>query len=144
MSNINLPVISSSSGFNKYLQEINNIPSLTKEEEFLLAKNYLENNDLEAAHRLVLSHLKLVVKIAIKYKNYGLPLPELVSEGNIGLMQAVKKYDHKLGFRLSTYAMWWIKASIQEYVLKSWSLVKIGTTSAQKNYFLALVRLNIV
>jgi len=138
MSNINLPVISSSSGFNKYLQEINNIPSLTKEEEFLLAKNYLENNDLEAAHRLVLSHLKLVVKIAIKYKNYGLPLPELVSEGNIGLMQAVKKYDHKLGFRLSTYAMWWIKASIQEYVLKSWSLVKIGTTSAQKKLFFSL------
>jgi RNA polymerase sigma-32 factor len=138
MSGQNLPIISSGSGFNKYLQEINNIPSLSKEEEFLLAKNYLENNDLEAAHKLVSSHLKLVVKIAMKYKNYGLPVPELVSEGNIGLMQAVKKYDPELGFRLSTYAMWWIKASIQEYVLKSWSLVKIGTTSAQKKLFFSL------
>lgn len=133
-----LPVVSPSSGFNKYLQEINSIASLSKEEEFLLAKNYLENNDLEAAHKLVASHLKLVVKIAMKYKNYGLPVPELVSEGNIGLMQAVKKYDPDLGFRLSTYAMWWIKASIQEYVLKSWSLVKIGTTSAQKKLFFSL------
>jgi RNA polymerase sigma-32 factor len=138
MSCQNLPIISSSSGFNKYLQEINNIPSLSKEEEFLLAKNYLENSDLKAAHKLVSSHLKLVVKIAMKYKNYGLPVPELVSEGNIGLMQAVKKYDPDLGFRLSTYAMWWIKASIQEYVLKSWSLVKIGTTSAQKKLFFSL------
>ncbi len=141
MSDRNLPVISSSSGFNKYLQEINNIASLTKEEEFLLAKNYLEKNDLEAAHKLVSSHLKLVVKIAIKYKNYGLPIPELVSEGNIGLMQAVKKYDPDLGFRLSTYAMWWIKASIQEYVLRSWSLVKIGTTSAQKKLFFSLSKI---
>jgi RNA polymerase sigma-32 factor len=138
MSCQNLPIISSGSGFNKYLQEINNIPSLSKEEEFLLAKNYLENSDLEAAHKLVSSHLKLVVKIAMKYKNYGLSVPELVSEGNIGLMQAVKKYDPDLGFRLSTYAMWWIKASIQEYVLKSWSLVKIGTTSAQKKLFFSL------
>ena len=138
MSNINLPVISTSSGFNKYLQEINNIPSLTKEEEFLLAKNYLENNDLEAAQRLVLSHLKLVVKMALKYRGYGLPVTELVSEGNLGLMQAVKKYNPELGYRLSTYAMWWIKASIQEYVLKSWSLVKIGTTSAQKKLFFSL------
>jgi len=138
MSCQNLPITSSGSGFNKYLQEINNIPSLSKEEEFLLAKNYLENSDLEAAHKLVSSHLKLVVKIAMKYKNYGLPVPELVSEGNIGLMQAVKKYDPDLGFRLSTYAMWWIKASIQEYVLKSWSLVKIGTTSAQKKLFFSL------
>ena len=142
MSTKNLPINTSSSGFSKYLQEINNIPSLSKEEEFLLAKNYLEDNNLEAAHELVSSHLKLVVKIAMKYKNYGLPVPELVSEGNIGLMQAVKKYNPDLGFRLSTYAMWWIKASIQEYVLKSWSLVKIGTTSAQKNYFLVLVKLN--
>jgi len=139
MSDKNLPVISSSiDGFSKYLQEINNIPSLTKEEEFLLAKNYLEHNDLNAAHRLVLSHLKLVAKIAIRYRNYGLPITELVSEGNIGLMQAVKKYDPELGFRLSTYAMWWIKAAIQEYVLKSWSLVKIGTTSAQKKLFFSL------
>lgn len=139
MSNIkNLPVISSDSGFSKYLREINNIPSLTKEEEFMLAKDYLEKHDLDAAHRLVTSHLKLVAKIAMKYKNYGLPVSELVSEGNLGLMQAVKKYDPNLGFRLSTYAMWWIKASIQEYVLKSWSLVKIGTTSAQKKLFFSL------
>lgn len=143
MSNKKLPIISSgsvssSSGFGRYLQEINSIPSLTKEEEFLLAKNYLDNNDLQAAHKLVSSHLKLVAKIAMKYKNYGLPVTELVSEGNIGLMQAVKKYDPDLGFRLSTYAMWWIKASIQEYVLKSWSLVKIGTTSAQKKLFFSL------
>lgn len=138
MSNENLPIISPCSGFSRYLREINSIPSLSKEEEFLLAKNYLENNDLEAAHKLVSSHLKLVAKIAMKYKNYGLPVTELVSEGNMGLMQAVKKYDPELGFRLSTYAMWWIKASIQEYVLKSWSLVKIGTTSAQKKLFFSL------
>ncbi len=134
----NLPVISSASGFNAYLKEVNNIDSLTPEEEFLLAKNYHENNDLDAAHKLVLSHLKLVAKIAMKYKNYGLPVSDLVSEGNIGLMQAVKKYDPDLGFRLSTYSMWWIKAAIQEYILKSWSLVKIGTTSAQKKIFFSL------
>jgi RNA polymerase sigma-32 factor len=136
-----LPLVISTSvgnGFSKYLREINNIPSLSKEEEFLLAKNYLEQNDIEAAHKLVSSHLKLVAKIAMQYKNYGLPVTELVSEGNIGLMQAVKKYDPDLGFRLSTYAMWWIKASIQEYVLKSWSLVKIGTTAAQKKLFFSL------
>lgn len=139
MSNTeNLPIILSSSGFNKYLHQINNIPSLSKEEEFMLAKNYLEQNDLEAAHKLVTSHLKLVAKIAMKYKNYGLPINELISEGNLGLMQAVKKYDPELGFRLSTYAMWWIKAAIQEYVLKSSSLVKIGTTSAQKKLFFSL------
>jgi len=135
---INLPAISTGSGFNKYLREINSIASLTKEEEFMLAKAYLEEHDLDAAHKLVTSHLKLVVKIAMGYKNYGLPVAELVSEGNLGLMQAVKKYDPELGFRLSTYAMWWIKASIQEYVLKSWSLVKIGTTSAQKKLFFNL------
>lgn len=134
----NLPVVSSNSGFSKYLQEINNIPSLTKEEEFMLARSYLENNDLSAAHKLVSSHLKLVAKIAMSYRNYGLPITELVSEGNIGLMQAVRKYDPDLGFRLSTYAMWWIKAAIQEYVLRSWSLVKIGTTSAQKKLFFSL------
>lgn len=143
MSKTNLQIIpsnvcSSSSGFSRYLREINNIPSLTKEEEFVLAKNYIENSDIHAAHTLVSSHLKLVTKIAMRYKNYGLPITELVSEGNIGLMQAVKKYDPELGFRLSTYAMWWIKASIQEYVLKSWSLVKIGTTSAQKKLFFSL------
>jgi RNA polymerase sigma-32 factor len=142
MSNIvNLPTISVDSGFSKYLREINNIPSLSQEEEFMLAKAYLEEHDLDAAQRLVTSHLKLVAKIAMKYKNYGLPVPELVSEGNLGLMQAVKKYDPDLGFRLSTYAMWWIKASIQEYVLKSWSLVKIGTTSAQKKLFFNLKKM---
>lgn len=133
-----LPTLSNDSGFYKYLQEINKIPSLSQEEEFSLAKAYLEQNDLEAAQKLVSSHLKLVAKIAVSYKNYGLPIPELVSEGNLGLLQAVKKYNPDLGFRLSTYAMWWIKASIQEYVLRSWSLVKIGTTTAQKKLFFSL------
>lgn len=136
---VNLPaVVSSDSGFGKYLQEINAIPSLTQTEEFMLAKAFLEQNDMKAAHRLVTSHLKLVAKIALSYRNYGLPVVDLVSEGNLGLMQAVKKYNPDLGFRLSTYAMWWIKASIQEYVLKSWSLVKIGTTAAQKKLFFSL------
>jgi len=134
----NLPVLSPEAGFYQYLQKINKIPSLTQEEEFLLAKAYLEENDLEAAQKLVSSHLKLVAKLALNYRNYGLPVPELVSEGNLGLMQAVKKYNPHLGFRLSTYAMWWIKASIQEYILKSWSLVRIGTTSAQKKLFFSL------
>lgn len=142
MTNItNLPAVNSEASFSVYLREINNIPSLSKEEEFLLAKAYLEEHDLEAAHRLVKSHLKLVAKIAIRYKNYGLPVTELISEGNIGLMQAVKKYDPDLGFRLSTYSTWWIKAAIQEYVLKSWSLVKIGTTSAQKKLFFSLSKI---
>ncbi|MCC8415932.1 MAG: RNA polymerase sigma factor RpoH [Rickettsia endosymbiont of Gnoriste bilineata] len=135
---ISVPVISAESGFYQYLQKINKVPSLSQEEEFLLAKAYLEQNDLEAAHKLVTSHLKLVAKIAIRYRNYGLPLNELVSEGNLGLMQAVKKYNPDLGFRLSTYALWWIKASIYEYVLKSWSLVKMGTTAAQKKLFFSL------
>lgn len=135
---ISVPVISAESGFYQYLQEINKIPSLSQEEEFLLAKAYLEQNDLEAAHKLVTSHLKLVAKIAVRYRNYGLPLNELVSEGNLGLMQAVKKYNPDLGFRLSTYALWWIKASIHEYVLRSWSLVKMGTTAAQKKLFFSL------
>ncbi|WPY01220.1 RNA polymerase sigma factor RpoH [Candidatus Trichorickettsia mobilis] len=134
----NVSLISNDTGFYKYLQEINNIPSLTMEEEFLLAKAYLEEHDLKAAQKLVTSHLKLVAKIAINYRNYGLPITELVSEGNLGLMQAIKKYNPDLGFRLSTYAMWWIKASIQEYILKSWSLVKIGTTAAQKKLFFSL------
>jgi RNA polymerase sigma-32 factor len=137
----NLPILSSDAGFYKYLQEINNIPSLTQEEEFLLAKSYLENQDIDAAHKLVTSHLKLVAKIAISYKNYGLPVVDLVSEGNLGLMQAVKKYNPDLGYRLSTYAMWWIKASIQEYILRSWSLVKIGTTAAQKKLFFSLSKI---
>lgn len=135
---IRLPAVSTDSGFSKYLSEINKIPSLSQEDEFLLAKAYLEEHDLEAAQKLVTSHLKLVAKIAMQYKNYGLPISELVSEGNLGLMQAVKKYDPDLGHRLSTYAMWWIKAAIQEYVLRSWSLVKIGTTAAQKKLFFSL------
>ncbi|MGC0371715.1 MAG: hypothetical protein DGJ47_000414 [Rickettsiaceae bacterium] len=134
----NLPVISVESSFTSYLKEVNKIPCLTEEEEFLYAKNYLEKHDLEAAHELVKSHLKLVVKIAMRYKNYGLPINDVVSEGNIGLMQAVKKFDPDMGFRLSTYSTWWIKASIQEYILKSWSLVKIGTTAAQKKLFFSL------
>jgi RNA polymerase sigma-32 factor len=138
MSQKNLPVLSSESGFYRYLQEINSIPSLDKEEEFMFAKSYLEKEDLGAAHKLVTSHLKLVAKIALSYRNYGLPVVELVSEGNLGLMQAVKKYNPDLGFRLSTYAMWWIKAAIQEYILRSWSLVKIGTTAAQKKLFFSL------
>lgn len=131
-------VSSQDAGFYKYLQEINSIPCLTVEEEFMLAKAYLEQHNLEAAQKLVTSHLKLVAKIALKYKNYGLPIAELISEGNLGLLQAVKKFDPNLGFRLSTYAMWWIKASIQEYILHSWSLVKIGTTAAQKKLFFSL------
>lgn len=136
MSNLSLKSIDN--GFSAYLKEINKIPSLTLEEEFLYAKNYLEKQDLEAAHKLVTSHLKLVVKIAMRYRNYGLPVADLISEGNIGLMQAVKKFDPSLEFRLSTYATWWIKAAIQEYVLKSWSLVKLGTTAAQKKIFFSL------
>jgi RNA polymerase sigma-32 factor len=136
MSNLSLKSVDT--GFSAYLEEINKIPSLTLEEEFLYAKNYLEKQDLEAAHKLVTSHLKLVVKIAMRYRNYGLPVADLISEGNIGLMQAVKKFDPSLEFRLSTYATWWIKAAIQEYVLKSWSLVKLGTTAAQKKIFFSL------
>lgn len=130
--------IISESGLNRYLREVNQIPSLSLEEEFLLTKHYLEQNDVEAARKLVASHLKLVVKIALNYKNYGLALPDLISEGNIGLMQAVKKFNPDLGYRLSTYARWWIKAAIQEYILKSWSLVKLGTTATQKKLFFTL------
>ena len=125
-------------GFTGYLQQVNKIPSLSADEELNLATRYSEQQDYKAAHKLITSHLKLVVKIALSYKNYGLPVTELVSEGNIGLMKAVKKFDPALGYRLSTYAMWWIKASIQEYVLKSWSLVKLGTTAAQKKLFFSL------
>jgi RNA polymerase sigma-32 factor len=137
--NINLPVISlGDSNLYQYLRKINKIESLTKEEEYMLARDYLEKQDLKAAHKLVMSHLKLVAKIALTYKNYGLPVTDLISEGNLGLMHAVKKYDPNLGHRLSTYSIWWIKAYMQEYILKSWSLVKIGTTAVQKKLFFSL------
>lgn len=131
-------VPTSDNAFYSYIKRINNIPSLTKEEEFLLAKNYLENNDINAAHKLVTSHMKLVVKIAMSYKNYGLPIIDLISEGNLGLLHSIKKFDPDRGYRLSTYAMWWIKATIQEYILKSWSIVKIGSSSEQKKLFFSL------
>jgi RNA polymerase sigma-32 factor len=141
MSNY-LPALSdSNTGFLSYLRTINNIPSLEKSEEYMLSKRYSEDQDMSAAQKLVESHLKLVAKIAMSFRNYGLPVVELVSEGNIGLMQAVKKFDPERGVRLSTYAMWWIRASMQEYILKSWSLIKIGTTAAQKKLFFNLGRL---
>lgn len=133
-----LPALSSEAGLSKYLQEINKFPFLKEEEEYALAKRWKDKGDVEAAHQLVTSHLKLVAKIALGFRGYGLPVMELISEGNIGLMQAVKRYDPDRGFRLATYAMWWIKASIQEYILRSWSLVKIGTTAAQKKLFFNL------
>ena len=132
----NLPSPSSAGGLSLYLAQIKKFPMLDAEEEYMLAKNWRENGNLQSAHKLVTSHLRLVAKIAMGYRGYGLPVNELISEGNIGLMQAVKKFDPDKGFRLATYAMWWIKAAIQEYVLRSWSLVKMGTTSAQKNFFL--------
>ena len=122
----------------RYLSEIRKFPILEVQEEFMLAKNWTERDDTESAHKLVTSHLRLVAKIAVGYRGYGLPLGELISEGNVGLMQAVKRFDPDKGFRLSTYAMWWIKASIQEYILRTWSLVKIGTTAAQKKLFFNL------
>ena len=136
----NLPV-PSIGGLSIYLAQIKKFPMLDAEEEYMLAKNWRENGNLKAAHKLVTSHLRLVAKIAMGYRGYGLPVNELISEGNIGLMQAVKKFDPDKGFRLATYAMWWIKASIQEYVLKSWSLVKMGTTTAQKKLFFNLKKL---
>ncbi len=141
MTNVNLPALSSEGSLSRYLDEINKFPYLTQDEEYKLAKDWAESGDVKAAHQLVTSHLRLVAKIAMSFRHYGLPVIELISEGNIGLMQAVKKFDHQKGFRLSTYAMWWIKASIQEYVLRSWSLVKIGTTAAQKKLFFNLKRL---
>ena len=134
----NLPVPSPEGGLNRYLQEIRKFPLLEPEEEYMLAKRWVEEQDTEAAHRLVTSHLGLVAKIAMGYRGYGLPVAEVISEGNVGLMQAVKKFDPEKGFRLATYAMWWIRASIQEYILRSWSLVKLGTTSAQKKLFFNL------
>lgn len=130
--------ISLDEGMGKYISQIRKFPMLSADEEFMLAKRYQQHEDKEAAHKLVTSHLRLVVKLAYGYKNYGLPVTDLVSEGNIGLMQAVKKFDPDKGFRLSTYAMWWIRASMQEYVLRSWSLVKMGTTAAQKKLFFNL------
>jgi len=125
----------------RYLQEIRKFPMLDAEEEYMLAKAWREHGDTEAAHKLVTSHLRLVAKIAMGYRGYGLPIGELISEGNVGMMQAVKRFDPERGFRLATYAMWWIRASIQEYILRSWSLVKIGTTAAQKKLFFNLRRL---
>ena len=138
---INLPVLSSEGGLAIYLQEIKKFPMLSQEEEYMLAKRYKEYGDSKAAHKLVTSHLRLVAKIAMGYRGYGLPLVDLISEGNVGIMLAVKKFDPEKGFRLATYAMWWIKAQIQEYVLHSWSLVKIGTTAAQKKLFFNLKKL---
>ncbi len=128
-------------GLSRYLAEIRKFPMLKPEEEFMLAKSWREHGDVEAAHRLVTSHLRLVAKIAMGYRGYGLPLGEVISEGNVGLMQAVKKFEPEKGFRLATYAMWWIRAAIQEYILRSWSLVKMGTTAAQKKLFFNLRRM---
>ena len=133
-----LPVISSESGLNRYLAEIRRFPMLEPQEEYMLAKSWREHGDREAAHKLVTSHLRLVAKIAMGYRGYGLPIGEVVSEGNVGLMQAVKRFEPEKGFRLATYAMWWIRASIQEYILRSWSLVKMGTTANQKKLFFNL------
>lgn len=142
MARNNLPSITAGeAGLNRYLDEIRKFPMLEPQEEYMLAKRYSEHGDRDAAHRLVTSHLRLVAKIAMGYRGYGLPIGEVVSEGNVGLMQAVKKFDPERGFRLATYAMWWIKASIQEYILRSWSLVKMGTTANQKRLFFNLRRL---
>ena len=133
-----LPVLADESGLSRYLVKIRRFPLLEQQEEFMLAKAWREHGDREAAHRLVTSHLRLVAKIAMGYRGYGLPIGEVVSEGNVGLMQAVKRFEPERGFRLATYAMWWIKAAIQEYILRSWSLVKIGTTANQKKLFFNL------
>ena len=133
-----LPIITAESGLARYLDEIRRFPMLEPQEEFILAKRWREHGDRDAAHKLVTSHLRLVAKIAMGYRGYGLPVSEIVSEGNVGLMQAVKRFDPDKGFRLATYAMWWIRASIQEYVLRSWSMVKLGTTAAQKKLFFNL------
>ena len=133
--------LSPEGGLSRYLSEIRKFPMLEKDEEFMLAKRWAEHEDPQAAERLVTSHLRLVAKIAMGYRGYGLPIAEVISEGNVGLMQAVKKFDPDKGFRLATYAMWWIRASIQEYILRSWSLVKMGTTAAQKKLFFNLRRM---
>jgi RNA polymerase sigma-32 factor len=138
MSSRGLPALSSDAGLSRYLSEIRKFPLLTPEDEYMFAKRLKEHGDTEAARRLVTSHLRLVAKIAMGYRGYGLPVSEIVSEGNVGLMQAVKRFDPDKGFRLATYAMWWIRAAIQEYVLRSWSMVKMGTTAAQKKLFFNL------
>ncbi|WP_320177448.1 RNA polymerase sigma factor RpoH [Roseovarius pacificus] len=139
MSNYaNLPAPTPEGGLNRYLQEIRKFPLLEPEEEYMLAKRWVEKQDTEAAHQMVTSHLRLAAKIAMGYRGYGLPTAEVISEANVGLMQAVKRFDPEKGFRLATYAMWWIRASIQEYILRSWSMVKLGTTSAQKKLFFNL------
>ena len=137
----NLPTLSNEGGLSAYLEQIKKFPMLAAEEEYMLAKNWKTTGNIKAAEKLVTSHLRLVAKIAMGYKGYGLPLNEMISEGNVGLMQAVKKFEPDKGFRLATYAMWWIKAAIQEYILRSWSLVKIGTTTAQKKLFFNLKKI---
>src|SRR5216684_3771057 len=141
MATLSVPSISSEGNLTRYLQEIRKFPMLEPQEEYMLAKRWKAHEDPEAAHRLVTSHLRLVAKIAMGYRGYGLPLSELISEGNVGMMQAVKRFDPDRGFRLATYAMWWIRAAIQEYILHSWSLVKMGTTAAQKKLFFNLRKL---
>jgi RNA polymerase sigma-32 factor len=141
MASLSVPSLSGEGNLTRYLQEIRKFPMLEPEEEYMLAKRWKEREDSDAAHRLVTSHLRLVAKIAMGYRGYGLPLSELISEGNVGMMQAVKRFDPDRGFRLATYAMWWIRAAIQEYILHSWSLVKMGTTAAQKKLFFNLRKL---
>ena len=138
---VSIPSSGGEAGLNRYLSEIKKFPILAPEEEYMLAKRYAEHEDTKAAHKLVTSHLRLVAKIAMGYRGYGLPIGEVISEGNVGLMQAVKKFEPERGFRLATYAMWWIRASIQEFILRSWSLVKMGTTAAQKKLFFNLRRM---
>ena len=140
-TNYNLPTLSNEGGLSVYLAQIKKFPMLAAEEEYMLAKNWKTTGNLKSAEKLVTSHLRLVAKIAMGYRGYGLPVNEMISEGNVGLMQAVKKFKPEKGFRLATYAMWWIKASIQEYILRSWSLVKIGTTTAQKKLFFNLKKI---
>ena len=139
--NYNLPALSNEGGLSAYLAQIKKFPMLDAEEEYMLAKNWKKTGNVKSAEKLVTSHLRLVAKIAMGYKGYGLPINEMISEGNVGLMQAVKKFEPEKGFRLATYAMWWIKAAIQEYILRSWSLVKIGTTTAQKKLFFNLKKI---
>ncbi len=142
VSTVNLPALPSDSGdsLNTYLREAWKFPILSADEEYMLAKRFHDSGDVDAAHKLVTSHLRLVAKIAMGYKGYGLPVADLISEGNVGLMKAVKKFEPEKGFRLSTYAMWWIRASVTEYILQSWSMVRLGTMSAQKKLFFSLRR----